>query len=111
MVRSIPRALLIHSVVHRYNPSEVDYGVVTWGGERSIKHVRVEPSTKLVISKENKQVQLAALLNYCARNSSPQGIAFTLGDEIEFEGVKYTVVVVDRLYDDRKLHHLEVGLI
>lgn len=70
----------------------------------------MEPSSTLRISKSNEQVQLAAVLFYDCRNSRPKNFDFSRADRIKFEGAQYNIVSVQRHYDDKKLHHLEVEL-
>ncbi len=52
----------------------------------------------------------AAVLFYDCRNSRPAGIDFSLINKIELEGEKYNIVGIQRHYDEKKLHHVEVEL-
>lgn len=110
-IRHIPRKLLIHSVTHGYNPANSTWGNTTFGGTRTVSYVRIEPSSKLVVTKDGKQVQLSAVMFYDAVNSSPIGITFAENDGVTFGSKTYTVVSVDTIYDNADLHHVEVGLI
>jgi hypothetical protein len=108
-MRAIPRKVLIHSVT-------VISGIErdTWGSEKPaaeiiINHVRVEPKAKLVTDKQNRQIKLAALMFYDTVNSSP-AYEFSVLDRIKFCGKTYNIAVIDEFYDERKLHHLEIGL-
>lgn len=71
----------------------------------------MEPSNKVVRDKNNAEVQLAATLFYDCRNSKPQGVIFFVDDIVIFNGQKHSIQVVEPLYDGRKLHHYELGLI
>ena len=76
-----------------------------------MKHVRIEPSSKVIRDKNGAEIQLAAALFYDCRNSLPGGIEFAVDDIIIFNGQKHAVQLVEPLYDGRKLHHYELGLI
>lgn len=73
--------------------------------------MRLEPSTKVVRDKNNAEVQLAATLFYDCKNSSPRGVVFKTDDIIIFNDEKFKVQVIEPLYDERKLHHYELGMI
>ena len=106
----IPKRLLIHNCTHKTLIGEDDYGKPAYSKPVELKNVRIEPSSAVVTDKQNRQKQLSALLIYDCRNS--KGLTeFKTEDVIGFEGTEYTVGRVDRLYDGRKLHHYEVGLI
>ncbi len=110
-MRAIPKSLLIHyATLHkkvnedRWGKGELDAGV-------ELTYVRMEPSGKIVRDKNNAEIQLAATLFYDCKNSSPQGIAFCEDDIIVFNGVKHRVQTVEPLYDEKRLHHYELGLV
>lgn len=73
--------------------------------------MRLEPSTKVVRDKNNAEVQLAATLFYDCKNSSPRGVVFKTDDIIIFNGEMFKVQTIEPLYDVRKLHHFELGLV
>lgn len=110
-VRYIPRALLIHSVTHGYNKTVDEWDNIIYANSQAINRVRVEPSTSLKMDKDNKQVQLNALMFYCPKTSTPQDIGFKLDEQITFNNRNYTIVNIELLYDNNKLHHIELGLI
>lgn len=111
MVQAIPRQILIHSATHSYTPHRDGWGNETFAGSNALQHVRFEPSSKLIVTKDNRQVQLAATMYYDCKNSSPQGVVFTVGDQIIQTGGKtYSVEVSDPIYDEAGLHHWELGL-
>ena len=111
MARQIPKKLLQHSVVHRSGPTTDEWQNPTFTDVKTVKNVRVDPSSAVKKTKDNQEKVLAALMFYDCRNSSPREVTFAEGDQIEFIGMKYTVVSVEKLYDEKRLHHLEVGLI
>lgn len=110
-MRPIPKRLLIHTVTlnkkineDRWGKGELDDGI-------SLTHVRIEPSGKIVRDKNNAEIQLAATLFYDCRNSDPRGVEFKVDDIVVFNGVKHRIEVVEPLYDDKRLHHYELGLV
>ena len=109
-IRPIPKRLLIHSVTHKTLPTKDQWGTVSWGTSQAVSFVRVEPTSKVIISKDSKQVQLSALMLYDSVNSIPTDINFTVQDAIVYDGVEYIIMVVDKINDDTGLHHLEVGM-
>ena len=112
MARPIPRALLIHSATHKYGTLADDgWGNMTHPSSQSLEFVRFEPSTKLVLTKDNQEVQLSALMFFDATNSVPTGTTFAIGDQVIFDGRTYRVETVEPLYDKSALHHYELGLI
>lgn len=71
----------------------------------------MEPSSRVVRTTNNAEVQLSATLFYDCRNSRPRGVEFKEDDIITFNGQKLSVKVVEPLYDEGRLHHIEMGLI
>lgn len=111
-MRAIPKLFLIHSAVHRSGKTLDDWGNETWATETDLSRVRFEPSSKLVKTTDNTEVQLSAIMFFDCRNSKPNGEVFGLGDEIEFNDTKYTVVGgTEPLYEATRAHHYEVELI
>lgn len=87
-----------------------------WGKEEldegvKLKYVRMEPSSKIVRDKNGAEVQLAATLFYDCYNSRPAKVEFREDDIVLFNGQKHKVQAIEPLYDGRKLHHYEMGLI
>lgn len=110
-MRPIPKSLLIHAVTlykkgeeDRWGKGDPDYGT-------KLTYVRMEPSGRIVRDKNNAEIQLAAVLFYDCKNSSPRDVKFCVDDIIVFNGVKHKIETVDPLYDDKRLHHYELGLI
>lgn len=107
---AIPKNLLIHSAVLQSSAEN------KWQSEiretiAELKKIRIEPSSKLVTSKDNRQITLSAVLFFDLRNSRPAGISFKHGQKILFNGNTYTIETIEELFDNRKLHHYELGLI
>lgn len=109
-MKPIPRKLLIHTVTHGYSLTKTTWGVES-GSSRTISRVRIEPSDKIIKSKDNTEQQLNAVLFYDCLNSSPNGVTFARDDTITFGGEVYRVEQVTPLYDESTLHHYELGLV
>jgi hypothetical protein len=108
-VRPIPKRLLIHSAVLK-SPTGTDaWQDRTWN-ETPLRFVRLDPSEKVVMTKDNTEVQLTSTLFYDCKNSDPPGIRFSHGQKIKWNGREYTVETAEEMYDERRLHHWEVGL-
>lgn len=110
-MRAIPRQLLIHTVIHSRKASEDAWGKESYGEETALTFVRMEPSAKVVRDKNGAEVQLSAVLFWDCRNSRPEGFSFRLDDVIVFRGQKHKVITIDPLYDGRRLHHIELGVV
>lgn len=111
-MKSIPKSLLIHNV-NMYKDEDKD----KWGKAEEklntvvISFVRFEPSSKIVRTVNNAEIQLSATLIYDCRNSYPKNIQFELDDIITFNGEKHRIQLIEPLYDGNKLHHIEIGLV
>ena len=109
MVKPIPRRLLIHTATL----SDVTLSAFQSESLRTVavlQHVRIETSEKLVITKDNRQISLAATLFFDCRNSKPSYVQFSVGQRITFAGAVYRIETVEPVYDDTRLHHYELGL-
>lgn len=109
-MKPIPKCLLIHSA----KVSEEKAG--GWGSSglqllEMFEDIRIEPSSKIVRDKNNKEVQLAATLFFDCKNS--KGSTDNLKEDriVDFQGDKYRIVAVEPLYDRKKLHHYEIGMV
>lgn len=109
-MKPIPKRLLIHSVTAAAKTNEDKWGTKTLNSPVTLSYVRVDPSRSLVTSKDNRQLQLSAVLFYDCKNSIPKSHSFELEDVITFGERTYTVKSVEPLYDGEKLHHYEIGL-
>lgn len=123
MIPPIPKRLLIHSAELITKFSADKWGTPQKSETVQLEHVRIEPSAKYVIGGNGETVQLAAVLFFDCRNSSPADVTFALKDDtvnggtvvlqkVSFGGRLYTVQTVEALYADRnRIHHYEVGLV
>lgn len=110
-MKAIPKSLLIHNVMFQRIKSQDRWGEKEAYNGIVIKHVRMEPSSRIVRDKNSAEVQLSAVLFYDCRNSQPKNMEFKEDDIIVFNGQKHRVQIVEPLYDNKKLHHYELGLI
>lgn len=110
-MKPIPKSMLIHSVALQKSVAEDRWGKTERISGKQLENVRIEPSTKIIRDKNNAEIQLSATLFYDCKNSRPKGVIFSVDDLIIFNGEKHKVKTVDSLYDRKKLHHYEAGLI
>lgn len=110
-MRPIPKSLLIHTAMLHKRVNEDKWGKGELDEGINLTHVRIEPSGKIVRDKNNAETQLAATLFYDCKNSRPQDVEFEMDDIIIFNGAKHQVMLIEPLYDNKRLHHYEVGLI
>ena len=108
----IPRWARPHTVTYKKRTGTDIHQKSTYADPVTIQYVRMEPTSKIVLSKDNTQVQLASVLFYDCQDSLPTGITFSALDVITFNGHDYTVIEPDPLYAlSSTPHHYEVGLI
>lgn len=105
----IPLRLLIHEATLN-EVERNDYGAEQDKLIASLKYVRFEPSTRIVHTAENADVQCVATLFIDAVSSWPLGVTPSVGNSVIWEDRRYKVQDIQRLYDDNRLHHLEVEL-
>ena len=110
-MKPIPKKLVIHSA----DLIEVSTAN-SWQKEETktianLKYVRIEPSSKLITAKDNRQVTLAATLLYDCCNSRPLDVKFIQGQKVIWNGIEHVIETIEPLYDSGKLHHYELGLI
>ena len=110
-MRAIPKKLLIHTVQLQRTISKDRWGEGKTDDGFRLEKVRIEPSSRIVRTKNSAEVQLTATLFYDCRNSVPREFEFKEDDIILFNGQKLRVQVIESLYDNNKLHHYELGLI
>lgn len=110
-IRPIPKKLLIHSVTLHKQATESAWGKETLDKGVELSNVRMEPSSRIVRNKNGAEVQLAAVLFYDCHNSKPSEMTFQEDDIILFNGQKHKVQTIEPLYDEKRLHHYEMGLI
>lgn len=107
----IPKSLLIHTVTLLKTTREDRWGNRKEQEEIRLQHVRMEPSGKVVRDKNNAELQLSAILIYDCKNSRPKNVEFEVDAGILFNGQKYKLQDIEALYDKKKLHHYELGVI
>ena len=109
-MKPIPKRLLVHTVILG-KLAKGRWGEETITDKQKLSFVRMEPSSKIVRDKNNAEIQLAATLFYDCRNSQPRGVKFVEDEIVIFNGQKHKIQTVEPLYDEKKLHHYELGLI
>lgn len=110
-MKQIPKSFLIHEITRMTVLKKDKWGKEEVVDSQKVKRVRIEPSSKIVRSKNGAEIQLQAELIYDCKNSRPKDIVLREDDIVVFNGVKHKVVAVTPLYDERKLHHYEIGLV
>lgn len=110
-MRQIPKSLLPHTITLYKKNEEDRWGKMTLDAGKKVRFVRLEPSTQIIRNKDNVEIQLSAILFYDCKNSNPANITFSAEDIIVFNGVRHQIKVVEPLYDKKRLHHYELGLI
>lgn len=113
MFPPIPKALLPHSATHEYGVKVKDeWQNVTWPNSQTLSRIRFEPTSKLIKTKDNREVQLSALMFFDCRNSFPADAMFAIGDQIvQTNGAKYEVVGgITPIFEASKPHHYELEL-
>lgn len=109
-MKPIPKALLIHDgELQKAIPGEWDSA----GLEHieDLKKIRIEPSSRIVRDKNNAEIQLAAVMFFDCKNSRPSGQVFEEDQIFDFSGQKHRIVSIEPLYDGKKLHHYEIGMV
>ena len=108
---AIPKKLLIHNAKIYRTISKDRWGNGTTDDGVKLDKIRIEPSRKIVRDKNSAEIQLAAMLFYDCKNSIPRNFSFKEDEIVSFNGQKMRIVSVEPLYDQRKLHHYEVGVV
>lgn len=111
VINAIPKKLLIHTVTYAREGEEDRWGNAELVDRQELRYVRMEPSSKIVRDKNGAEIQLAVTLFYDCRNSRPMNLSFKTDDIIIFNEHKYRTSLVEPLYDGKKLHHYELGLV
>ena len=73
--------------------------------------MRIEPSSKVIKDKNNNEIQLAATFFVDCKNNKPQNASFEEGDIVVFNNQKHKIQLIEPLFDEKKLHHYEIGLV
>ena len=108
-MKPIPKTLLIHSA-ELFEEKEGGWQEPAREKIAELSRIRIEPCSRLVQTDSNRSVTLEATLFYDCRNSSPANVEFKQGQRLTFGGELYKIELVEPLYDNKRLHHLEVGL-
>lgn len=111
VIRAIPKKLLGHTVVYAKSIDTDRWGKEVLKDKLDLKFVQMEPSSKIIRDKNGAEVQLAATMFYDCRNSRPKGLEFVTDDIVLYHGQKHLVQIVEPLYEGKRLHHYELGLI
>lgn len=117
-MKAIPKRLLIHNaeLINEYG----DEWEVTKRTSTPLENVRIEASHSNIFDVKSQQITLSAVLFFDCKNSRCS-LPFMLEGEtsegrkllaqrVRFDGRIYTVKTIEPIYDDRRLHHYEVGL-
>lgn len=110
-IRAIPKNLLIHTVLLKKIEESDRWGKVQLDNGTELKYARMEPSSKIIRDKNSAEIQLTATLFYDCKNSRPQNVMFRTDDIVVFNDMKHQIKTVEPLFDGKKLHHYEIGLI
>ena len=118
MLRPIPSKILRSTATVKVCTAVDVYQNQTYA-TYTVEHVHLQPTDRIVKSKDNTDHQLSSLLFVDGRHSTPfdwRGrleAAHSIGGDVRviIRGVEYTVVSVDALRDDTDhFHHWEIGL-
>ena len=110
-IRAIPKKLLIHTVLLHQNVEKDRWGKENLEKGTLVENVRVEPSSKVIRDKNKAELQLSAVLFYDCKNSFPRELKFNVDEIVEFNGQRHQIKTVEPLYERKKVHHYELGLI
>lgn len=110
-MKPIPEKLLIHKAELKEISTDNAWQEEQLNDIATLEKIRIEPISKLVTAKDNRQITLSAVLFYDCKNSIPKGVNFQHGQRIFWNGMEYAIETIEPLYDGKKLHHYELGLI
>ncbi|MFI3172416.1 MAG: putative minor capsid protein [Eubacteriales bacterium] len=111
-IKAIPKHLLIHDItIHKLEAPTNRMASKIIGAGTEIKSVRIEPSEKLIRGKNQVDIKRDSILFFDCKNSSPRDTVFVVDDIVKWNSLTYQVVATEPLYDKKKLHHYEIGLI
>ena len=121
-MRPIPKSILIHSavLVTEYSPDL--WGKSTESSAAPLDNVRIDPCRTTMTDSRSQTITLSANLFFDCANSSCAVPFYLEGDKdgdgkivknqfVEWHGRRYGVKTIEPIYDSKKLHHYEVGLI
>jgi hypothetical protein len=111
LLKPIPKKLLIHSGSYKQKDTKDKWGAETGTPTTTnLSYIRIEPSSAIKKSKDNKEIQLKSLLFYDCVNSLPAGVSFELENTITFSGIEYVIKSIDTISALSGIHHYEIGL-
>ena len=120
MLRPIPARILRSTATVKVCTGTDTYQNQVYGEQYTVNHVHLQPTYRIVKTKDNTDHQLDSTLFVDRRHSSPRLNWEKLLEKAHEKGgdmrvivrnVEYTVVTVDELRDDTdRLHHWEIGL-
>lgn len=111
-IKAIPKNLLIHDItLHKLETSSSRMAAKVIDAGVEVKYVRIEPSEKLIRGKNQVDIARDSILFFDCKNSNPRDTKFEVDDIVKFNEEKYQVIAIEPLYDRKKLHHYEIGLI
>lgn len=127
MAKPIFKRLLLHNAEYYFHKDieKDDNGNEVFGDVHQLTNVRFEPSSKLIITQTQEEVTISSVLFIDAFNSSfdytpvgqlgfggPQIEApFDVDDRIKWMNTTFAIVTVEPLWDEKGLHHYELGLV
>lgn len=109
-IKAIPKKLLIHGG-ELLREIQGEWGSSGLEHLADLEKIRIEPSGKVIRDKNNAEIQLAALLFFDCKNSRPTEQIFEEDQVFDFNGQKHRIVSIEPLYDGKKLHHYEIGMV
>jgi hypothetical protein len=120
MLRPIPQKILRSTAVVKVCTSTDMYQHQTYDSY-TVNRVHLQPTERIVKTKDNTDQQLTGILFVDVRHSSPalnwRELLQTAHDNggdmrVVVRGVEYTVMYADGLRDDTdRLHHWEIGVV
>lgn len=120
MLAPIPSRILRSTALVKVCTAIDMYQNQTFGQQFTVNHVHLQPTERIIKTKDNTDQQLTSILFVDAKRSSPAldwhalfQSAHNIGGDVRVivRGVEYTMMSVDGLRDDTdRLHHWEIGL-
>lgn len=108
-IRAISKRLLPHTAILKHSIGKDRWDEPTYD-DTELSYVRFDPSSKVIQSKTNQELQLNSIMFYDYKNSRPKDVIFDEGDILIFDDKIYKIVAINCPSGFEK-HHLELGLI
>lgn len=110
-MRQIPRNRLPHTII-RNEYISTSPRTPTYGANKTIQFVKIDETTRLLKTRDGKEIVGNGMMFYDFVNSSPSKIVFNKQDKITFNGKVYHIAHIDTLYGNSDIpHHYEIILI